>query len=366
MRIGFFTDTFLPQRNGVVSSILSFGPELVKRGHEVIVFCPRSNVSEYEGMEIRRYPSTTFKPYPEFQVAFPSGVGKVPKLDIVHTHSPFSLGVFGLLVAKRQGAPIVSTFHTMLSEYVTYISSFWRTALNAVTWRYCRFYYNQCRAIVAPSNVLKRVLLQHKIAKPIIVLPTGIDLDLLKPVDMKKAREKIGVGGKVFLSLGRLGFEKNIDVILRAIENVDARLIIAGKGPAERNLRELARKLGVQKKVSFVGHVPEKLKNIYYSAADAFVISSTSETQAIVVAEAMACECPVIGANSLAIPEIIEDGVNGYLFDPGDSEGLSEILLNFESSKKMRTAAVKRAKTFSKQRCTNKLEKFYLSILPGS
>jgi 1,2-diacylglycerol 3-alpha-glucosyltransferase len=364
MRIGYFTDTFLPQRNGVVSSILSFGPELVRRGHEVIIFCPRSSVKEYNGMEVRSYPSVAFRPYPEYKIAVPRGSDSLPKLDIVHTHSPFSLGVFGLRVAKKQGVPRVSTFHTLLSEYVRYLSRFGKGVFRRIAWRYCRLYYNRCHKIIAPSNALKRILLQHQIKKPIVVVPTGIDLDLFTPIGKEKARKKLGIKDeKVFLSLGRLGFEKNIDAVLHALRYVDAKLIIVGRGPAEKKLKNLRRKLGLQKKVFFKGYVPGELKPFYYSAADAFIIASTSETQAVVVAEAMACGTPVIGANSLAIPEVIKDGKNGHLFEPNATEHLSEILQNFDLSEKMRAHALKTGKKFSIEKCVNKLEKFYRHLL---
>ena len=364
MRIGFFTDTFLPQRNGVVTSILSFGPELVKKGHEVFVFCPQSNVKEHRGMIVRSYPSVTFRPYPEFRIAVPRSSSDLPKLDIVHTHGPFSLGVFGLRVAKKQGVPLASTFHTMLPEYVRYLSRFGSGVLRKITWRYCRFYYNRCHEIIVPSNALKKILLQHKIERPITVVPTGISLDFFKPIDKKKAKKKLGIySEQVFLMLGRLGFEKNIDVVLQAFKNVNAKLIIAGRGPAERKLKNLREKLGLQKKVSFEGYVSEKLKPIYYSAADAFVIASTSETQAIVVAESMACGTPVVGANSFAIPEIVADGKNGFLFEPGNVEQLSEILRSYRPSKKMQIQALKTGRKFSVEKCTKRLEKFYKSLL---
>ncbi len=363
MRIGFFTDTFLPQRNGVVSSILSFGPELVRRGHEVIVFCPKSNVKEYSGMEVHSYPSVTFRPYPEFKIAVPRGSGGLPKLDIVHTHGPFLLGVFGLRVAKKQGVPRVSTFHTILSEYVRYLSRFGHGILRRITWRYCRLYYSRCHKIIAPTNALKKILLQHQIKKPVAVVPTGIDLDFFKPIEKKKAKKKLGISDEqVFLMLGRLGFEKNIDTVLHAFKDVNAKLIIAGRGPAERELKNLRKKLGLQKKVSFKGYVPEKLKPIYYSAADAFIIASTSETQAVVVVEAMACGTSVVGANSLAIPEIVSDGKNGRLFEPGKVEQLSEILRSYEPCEKMQTHALKTGQKFSVEKCTDRLEKFYRSL----
>jgi 1,2-diacylglycerol 3-alpha-glucosyltransferase len=364
MRIGFFTDTFLPQRNGVVTSLLGFGPELVKRGYEVFVFCPQSNVKEYGGMIVHSYPSVTFRPYQEFKIAVPRGSERVPKLDIVHTHSPFSLGVFGLRVSKKQKIPRVSTFHTVLSEYVRYLSRFGKGFFRGIAWRYCRLYYNRHRNIIAPSNALKRVLRGHHIKKPIAVIPTGIDIDFFKPAKKGNARKQLGIKNdeKVFLSLGRLGYEKNIDVVLKALENIDGKLIIAGGGPAEKKLKKLKMELGLRNKVSFTGYIPEKLKPLYYSAVDALVIASESETQGVVVAEAMACGTPAIAADFLALPEIVKDGKNGYLFEPGDVEVLSQILQNFKPTKRMKNAALKSAGEFSIQKCTNKLEKFYSAL----
>lgn len=363
MRIGFFTDTFLPQRNGVVASLLSLGPELVKRGHEVSVFCPKTSVKDFKGMTVYSYPGVTFRPYPEFRIALPQRRDEEPELDIVHTHSPFTMGFFGWRVARLQKVPLVSTFHTLLSEYVGYISRLGKVVLRPVTWRFCRLFYNRHRKLITPSETIKRILEDHGIRRPINVIPNGIDTDFLHPLDKNRARRKLGLsGGNIFLSLGRLGYEKNVDVVIRAFENVDARLVVAGRGPAEKKLRKLTRELGLQKKVFFKGFVPEILKPAHYSAADAFVTASTSETQAIVVMEAMACGTPVVGADSLAIPEFVKDGRNGYLFEPGDVGGLSQILQNFKPSKRMRDTAVKSAKNFSIQKCVDKLEKFYDSL----
>lgn len=364
MRIGFFTDTFLPQQNGVVTSLLSSGPELVKRGHEVLVFCPKTNVNEYSGMAVRSYPSMSFGPYPEFKIAVPKGSSSLPKFDIVHTHSPFSLGVFGLRAAKKQGAPRVSTFHTLLSEYVRYLSRFGKMPLGRLMWQYSRLYYNRCHGIIAPSNALKNVLVQRRIKKPIVVIPTGIDLNFFKPAKKEIARKELGIGdGRVFLVFGRLGFEKNIDDVLLAFKDVDAKLIIAGSGPAEKKLENLSKKLGLQKKVSFMGYVPDDMKSLYYSATDALIIASTSETQGIVVMEAMACGTPVIGADSLAISEVVIDEKNGYLFEPRSVKHLSEILRSYEPSEKMRAHALRTGKTFSIERCVNELENYYMSFL---
>lgn len=364
MRIGFFTDTFLPQRNGVVTSLMSFGPELVRRGHEVFVFCPKSNAREFGGMSVYSYPAVTFRPYPEFRIAVPQRRDEAPKLDIVHTHSPFTMGFFGWRVARFQKIPRVSTFHTLLSEYVGYVSRLGKSILERVTWRYCRMFYNRHNKLIAPSDALKKILVKHKIGKQIEVIPTGIDINFFRPIDKARARTKLGLdGGRIFLCLGRLGHEKNVDVVIRAIKDVDAKLIIVGRGPAARKLKKLAGELGLQKKVSFGGFVPDELKPAYYSAADALVIASESETQGVVVAEAMACGTPAIVANSLALPEMMKDGENGYLFEPGKTDELSEILSTFSPTKKMRDNALRTGREFSVEKSTNKLEKFYRSVL---
>ncbi len=365
MRVGFFTDTFLPQRNGVVSSLISSGEGLVRRGHEVSIFCPRTNLKDFNGMKIFSYPAVTFRPYPEFKIAVPRGRDEVQKLDIVHSHSPFTMGLFGWRVSRFQKIPRVSTFHTLLPEYVRYVSRLAKKVLEKVSWRYCEVFYNRQNRIIAPSKVLKGILRKHNIGKPITIIPSGIDTTFFVPTKKETAREKLGFeeDGKIFLSLGRLSYEKNIDAVLKAFKNIDGELIIAGIGPAEKNLKKMNSKLKLNKKVRFVGYVPEQLKPLYYSAADALVIASTGETQGMVVVEAMSCGCPVIGAKSLAIPEIIEDGKNGYLFEPKSVEQLSEILVDFEPSDKMLSSALKTGKGFSDKKCVDKLERFYAALI---
>ncbi|MGQ9788191.1 MAG: glycosyltransferase [Candidatus Hadarchaeaceae archaeon] len=365
MRIGFFTDTFLPQKNGVVTSLLNTGTELIRNGHEVFIFSPRTNIREFRGMKVYSYPAVTFKPYPEFKIAVPQGRESVPKLDIVHNHSPFTMGLFGWRVSNFQKIPRVTTFHTLLSEYARYVAPLGKKIMEKVVWKYCELFYNKQKGIIVPSRALKSVLTSHHIKKAISIIPSGIDINFFRPVKKETARESLGLneGERIFLSLGRLGHEKNVDVIIRAFTKVDGKLLIAGRGPATKRLRKLRDKLSLKKKVLFLGYVPEKLKPLYYSAADAFIIASKSETQALVVVEAMACGCPVIGANSLAIPEIIKDGENGYLFSPRNTAELAQILCSYGPSTKLRNQALKTAKKFSVTECTKKLEKFYRAHL---
>ena len=347
----------------MVTSLLNAGEELTKRGHEVFIFCPKSNIKEFKGVTVHSYPAVKFKPYPEFMIAVPQGRDKVPRLDVVHTHSPFTMGFFGWRVAKFQGIPKVSTFHTLLSEYVGYVSKLGKTILRPITWEFCRTFYNKHERLIAPSKTLKKTLRDHEIRKPIEVIPNGIDVNFFRPFDKNKARKKLRLKGeKIFLSLGRLGHEKNVDITIQAFKNVDARLVIAGRGPAEKKLKKLTTKLGLKNKVIFRGFIPEKLKPLYYSAADALIVASEVETQGLVLVEAMACGTPVIGARSGPIPEIIRDGKNGYLFKSKDIGELAEKIMAFETSQRMKKNALKTSKNYSIEKCVTKLEEFYREL----
>lgn len=362
MRIGWFTDTFLPQTNGVVTALESFGKELVERGHEIHVFCPKSDREEYLGMKIHSVPAITFRPYPEFRIGIPI-TNKIPELDIVHTHGPFSLGLLGLRTAKKQEIPKISTFHTIVSGYVSYLSKRSERVqkeLEKIAWKYCKMHYNKYDAVLTPSSTIKSMLEEEGITVKIDVVPNGIDVNNLKPVP--KAKEKLELDGRVFLSLSRLSFEKNIDVIIKAMKYVDGQLLIAGKGPAEKSLKRLTMRLKLDNKVDFLGYVDEKKKPLLYSAADAFVIASTGETQGLVIVEAMACGTPVIGADYLAIPELVKDRKNGYLFEAGNVKQLTDIINNYSKKKNLVDNSKKTAKEYSIEKCTDRLEKLYKSL----
>ncbi len=364
MRLGFFTDTFLPQRNGVVTSVLSFGSELVRRGHEVHVFCPKTRVKEINGIRVYSYPAVRFRPYPEFRIAVPQGKDRVPPLDLVHSHSPFTMGFFGIRVAKHHGLPRVASFHTLLTEYLRYAFRVGAPLMKFFTWEFCRVFYNWQHRVITPSRTLKRVLREKGIKRPIEVVPNGIDTSFYRPHPKHLARKKLGLGNeRVFLSLGRLSYEKKVDVVIRAMKRVNGKLVVCGRGPHASRLKELVRRERLSRKVVFHGFVREELKPLYYSAADALVVASTSETQGVVMLEAMACGTPVIGARALAIPEIVKPRRNGLLFEPDNTDELAEMLDSFEPTEAMSTNARRTASEYSVDRMVSKLVKLYRRLI---
>jgi 1,2-diacylglycerol 3-alpha-glucosyltransferase len=359
MRIGFFTDTFYPSVNGVAKSIESFGQELHKRGHELHVFCPRTDKKWYKGMRVHSRPSVRFLPYPEFSLAAP--FGRVPKLDIAHTHGPFSAGLSGLWTARRQGIPAVSTFHTPLQHYVGYISKRHEGTLAKIAEAYAINHYRRYDALITPSLAIKKMIKSAGVET--FIVPTGIDTKFYRPGNKQTARRRLGIDAeRVFLCLGRLSPEKNIDKIIKAAKNFigpEDVLLIVGKGPDSERLKDAAVMSGAGERIQFRGFVPDGDVPLYYSASDAFIMASTAETQGIVMLEAMSCGCPVIGADALAIPEIIRDRKNGRLFNPGDVNALARAAKGFRPEKKMVKEAIKTASSYSIKKCTDKLEEVY-------
>jgi glycosyltransferase involved in cell wall biosynthesis len=359
MKVGFFTETYHPQTNGVVKTLDMTGSRLVERGHSVHVFSPKSDRKTQLGMRIHSCPAITFKPYPDYKIALPVGV-RVPKLDVVHTHGPFSMGLYGLHVAKKQDVPSVTTYHTLLSEYTRYVSKYGKRHTRKIANKYINYHYRKYDSVVVLSDAVKNTL-PPDIQKKCELIPTGIDTKEIRPVP--NAKKKLGLDyDKVYLYLGRLGFEKRVDVVINAADKFVGQnevLLIAGKGPAETGLKKLVSKLGAEDKVRFVGYVPEERKNEYYSAADAFITASDTETLGLVVMEAMACGTPVVGANGMAIPENIRVGEDGFLFKPNDYRGLANLMKKTEFTAEMRKNARRHAVESSIEKTIDKYENLY-------
>src|SRR3989338_3870872 len=360
MKIGFFSDTFLPQINGVVTSMQGFGQELVNRGHEVYVYCPKSNVKQDHGMMVHDYPSITFRPYPEYKVGFPLKTSSVADLDIVHSHSPFTFGVFALRVAKRRNIPAIGTYHTVMKEYTHYVSPRAKPALRKIADAYVNKHFNNYDRVIVPSESIKQYL--SRVKKPIAVLPSGISGDF-KGVSQKEARKQLGITQKhVYLYLGRISKEKSIDIVLDAANGFldgDSVLFIVGKGPLLDELKKRSK----DPRIVFTGFVTDEQKRLYFSAADVFISASKTETQGLVAIEAMACGTPVVVANALALPDAVKNGYNGYTFKPDDPEDLARKVKKIKTL--MKKNARETAKKYTVPKMTKQLEELYYSTIEG-
>ncbi|MEM3841635.1 MAG: glycosyltransferase [Candidatus Micrarchaeaceae archaeon] len=371
----FYTDTYLPAVDGVVTSIINSAKELRRRGNKVYIFTSgnqkhivpqelREDVFFMRGMRFRKYPQYSLAIFP-----FASALRiKDLNIELIHAHTPFFMGISGLTIAKVNRIPLVGSFHTLftdkrvIDEYTT-MNPVLRNLAYKKAWSYVRFFYNRCGRTIAPSEAIKRVLNSNQIMN-VDVVPNGVDIKRFRGVDGSAIREKYAPNGeKLVLYLGRLSTEKSIDVMIKAAKrlakNKKIRFLIAGTGPAYERYRRMVANNMLSDKVFFSGFVDSNDLPKFYAAADVFCIPSTFETQGIVSLEAMASGKPVIGADYLALSDIIKDGYNGEKFKPGSSIDcafkIEKVINNIDAYRGM----LETAKRFSVEKCTDGLLKTY-------
>jgi 1,2-diacylglycerol 3-alpha-glucosyltransferase len=335
MRIGIFTDTYSPDINGVVSSIVTLQEGLIELGHEVFVITTHAklistkfenNVLRLPGIEIKKmygYVLTT----PAHFLAF--NHVKSMNLDVIHVHTEFGVGIFGHIIGSMLKLPIVSTYHTTYEDYTHYVNIFnsktvERLAKKTVM-KLSRMYGSHCMAIVSPSEKTKEMLLRYQIETPIHVIPTGLNLDKFKArysEDDKKAfRSKIGISENDYLItyVGRIAKEKSIDVVINGMKelveiNTHVKFLVVGGGPALEELQEQTDKLKLNDHVIFYGKVANQLVPEIYGLSDMFVSASLTETQGLTFIEALASGLPVFARKDDVLDELVFDQETGFYF----------------------------------------------------
>ena len=382
LNIAFYTDTYLPAIDGVVSSIINFRKELEKRGHRTYVFSTcKIGAPKPRDKGVFLYPGLDFKPYPQYNMAiFPyNSISQLRKLDIdlIHAHTPLVMGFAGLISARLGRYPLVGSYHTVINNR-TVIDDYYpknrqlKRFTKKYMLKYLQFFYRRCNATTVPSNAVAGMLHRYGGIENISVVPNSVDLSLFNSkVSGTAARERLGIRQKekMVLYLGRISKEKKIETMLRAAASLtkrrnDIKFIIGGRGPAESYYRDMARRLGIQRHVRFIGHVERSALPGIYAAADLLCLPSTFETQGIVSLEAMATGTPVVGANYLALSELIKNGKNGEKFPPGDYMACArkiEKVLN-DSSPYIRNT-LSTANEFSVEKVTDRLLGVYDLVL---
>lgn len=323
MRIGFFTDTYTPQINGVVTSIQLFKKALEERGHDVYVFAPTPDQFD-DGDDTVRFKSMPFVFQPEMRLAIPLSMEAARlvdevELDIIHSHDPFSIGLFGLVVARRHKIPYVHTYHTLYPEYVHYV---WDTRFTQrMAERLSKDFCQMCDAIVAPSTKIESYLHEWGVTTDIEIIATGIDTGRWSAADpalVEALRTRLGIEpqDKIALFVGRLGSEKNVEFLIRALwhsHTPELKLVIGGDGPERQALENLAENLGLSDRVLFAGYLENGDVSAAYHLADFFAFASTSETQGLVIGEALASGLPVVTVEDPAVQDFVTDGETGLV-----------------------------------------------------
>lgn len=389
MRIAHFTDAFLPEVSGVATSIATHTTALASRGHEVLIMCPRYReqaLFAVPGIMVRRYASFSFVSNKATRVALPSLASAVKTLrrfepDVVHIHTPLGVGVAGVMAARWLGVPNVQTYHTYIPDFMQYVepyrllrldslqerivnslifermfeSDVWQRLAHAgrlsedavrtidetaaevlaevgqdgkpelstrLAWQFTRTLYNRANLVLTPSEILKDELERNGITRPVEYLSNGIDMTLIEP------KTDYAPTGRI-LHAGRLGHEKNIDVVVRAFAHLAERyphatLDIIGEGPARAGLERLIAGLPVRDRIRLLGAMDRERLAKTYREYDLFATASTIETQGIVLLEAMTAGLPVVAVDALAAPELVRDGRDGFIVAPGDEKAMAE------------------------------------------
>jgi len=340
MNIGIFTDAYYPQINGVVISTVILKEELENLGHKVTVITVSDPNIDNDQSDVLRLRSIPFAVLPNFRVGqvYSHKMMKEIKalnLDIIHTQTEFSLGIFARIIAKKLHIPIVHTYHTMYEDYTHYFSPkrMEKTA-KRMTQKLSCYLCRTVDSVVVPTKKVEDKLVDYGFKKDINVIPTGVNLRPFEPSqysqsDISHTRRELNLDQheKVILFVGRLAKEKSIDVIIKSMpdvlkENPSTKLVIIGDGPEMKNLKTLASDLECLDSVLFAGKKPWATIGKYYQIASVFVSASTSETQGLTYIEAMAARKPVIAKFDTNLEQTITDGVTGRFFYEDSELGL--------------------------------------------
>lgn len=387
MRIAFYSDNFYPELSGITDTIITTGKELRARGHEVAYVAPYYSSKDYavakrqyplkpeddtiDGMPIMRLRSIPLPASPTGQsrFAFPTGASfsflQQFEPDIIHTQSPYGAGWEALRAAKRYRLPLVGTNHTAVEDFFP---------LPALMRRYDAWYYNHCDAMTAPYGALIERMREVGFRKPAQPLANPAELSAFAPPTAHERLEhkrSFGLTGPVVLYAGRLGVEKRVDVVVRAIALLvkdfpTITLLATGHGAAEKSLKALAQQLGIGRHVQLPGFLPRATLPHAYKAADVFAMMSTSDSQSIALMQAYSSGVPAVCARARGLPDYTPAD-SGFLVEPGDHAALAQkikLLLQDDTLRgQMGAAAARFVAQFSPERIAVQWEQVYSDVV---
>ena len=369
MRIAFFTETFLPKVDGIVTRLTKTLPHLVAAGDEVMVFCPEGAPANHAGAQVVGVPALPLPLYPELKLALPrpavSEALERFRPDLVHVVNPAVLGLGGIWLAKTRNLPLVASYHTHLPKYLEHYGM---GMLEPLLWELLKAAHNQAELNLCTSTAMVDELAAKGIEHTAL-WQRGVDTELFRPELANPAmRARLHGGhsdtGNLLLYIGRLSAEKQIERIRPVLEALpQARLALVGDGPHRQQLERLFEGTAT----TFVGYLAGDELASAYASGDAFVFPSSTETLGLVLLEAMAAGCPVVGANRGGIPDIVSDGINGCLYDPDQPASLvtavQRLLGDGDTRAKLREAARLEAERWGWAGATAQLRAYYHQVL---
>ena len=369
MRIAFFTETFLPKVDGIVTRLTKTVEHLVSAGDEVLIVCPEGAPEQYMGARVLGVPAMPLPLYPELKLALPRPAVSEAldrfQPDLVHVVNPAVLGLGGIWLAKTKQIPLIASYHTHLPKYLEHYGM---GMLEPLLWELLKAAHNQARLNLCTSTAMVQELSEKGIQHTAL-WQRGVDTDLFRPSLRSAAlRQKLLGGhsdsGRLLLYIGRLSAEKQIERIRPVLDQLeDSRLALVGDGPHCQQLEKVFEGTAT----TFVGYLAGEELAGAYASADAFLFPSSTETLGLVLLEAMAAGCPVVGANRGGIPDIVSDGLNGCLYEPDQPGSLEaavrRLLGNPEERESLRQAARREAEAWGWSGATAQLRRYYRDVL---
>lgn len=371
-----FTNTYLPHVGGVARSVSTFAADLRKLGHRVMIVAPtfEAQPEEEDEQQVLRVAAIQNFNGSDFSVRIPlPGVIRERindfKPDVIHSHHPFLLGDAALRTARQADLPILFTHHTLYEQYTHYVP-FDSKVMKRFVIQLATEYANLCNQVIAPSSSIKKLLRQRGVTQPVEVLPTGIDLDFFQSGQAGVFRKKYAIPEKagVIGHLGRLAREKNLPYLAASISSLMKKrsrfyFVVAGTGDAEEDIKQIFAEAGLSDRLILPGILKNRALADCYKAMDLFVFGSKSETQGLVLMEAMAAGVPVIALRASGVSDVVEDGKNGRILRANSSKAsfaaAVEEAFSTGAIKKWREQTRKTAQRFSRRRCAEKLHRLY-------
>jgi len=350
MKILMISDVYFPRVNGVSTSIETFRRNLRQLGHTIHLIAPDYGAASSDESDVTRVPSRRipFDPEDRF-MSYPWVMStledlRAAKYDIIHVQTPFVAHYLGVKIAGILGIPCVETYHTYFEEYLYHYVPFApKFLMRFIAKRFSQHQGNSLGGMVVPSNPMFHILRAYGISTPIEVIPTGIEPASFEFGNRKIFREKHGIdqARPVLLFVGRVAHEKNISFLLDVLVKVKTQIgnilfVIAGEGPARKSLEHHVAKFGLTKNVKFIGYLNRSTElNSCYRAADIFIFSSRTETQGLVLLEAMAQGTPVVSTAELGTRDVLQEGKGVWIAkeDVDDFSGRIVKLLALENTR---------------------------------
>ena len=380
MNILIFTNTFSPHVGGVARSVAAFADAYCARGHRVLVVAPEFPGMPEDETDVVRIPAIQNFNASDFSVVLPVRPALGERLDafrpdIVHSQHPFLLGMTAVRVARRRGLPLVFTHHTLYEQYTHYVPGD-SPALKRFVVELATRYANLSDQVFAPSESIRDLLLQRGVTTPIAVVPTGVDLQAFAHGDGPAFRARLRIPSDAFVvgHLGRLAPEKNLDFLAAAVaafvgRHPHAHFLVVGTGPSESAMREAFARAGLPERLHVAGILQRQDLADALHAMDVFAFASTSETQGMVLTEAMAAGLPVVALDAPGVREVVGDARNGRLLREADPAAFADALewvatLPADTRQALRRAARESAEAFTMPRAADKALACYEALKP--